>query len=200
MGLSKEQFDFLVEDAAKTEAPSTGALERLHSLVKLYDEQAEAVAEAETALEVAKKAFNKTALEDIPELVLSTGLSELRLSDGRKLVVKEEISPSVKDATAFAAFVTERGEDDILKTTMQLGKLPENVIKALKRLLAEQLDLYPEITQSVHPMTLKKYIKEICGVGLEDPVARLGERYVPMCDLPNCVSVYRYYKTVIKNK
>lgn len=193
-------LNFLKEDAKQNDGLAESALERLQRLVKLYDEQLAAVEEAEAAFEAAKKAFNKTSMEDIPEVLLGSGLSELRLADGRKVTVKEEISASVKDASAFAEFVTERGDDDVLKTTMQLGKVPDNVLNALRKLLAEQLDLYPEISQTVHNQTLKKYIKEICGVGLENPEERLGARYVPMHELPEFINVYRYYKTTIKNK
>lgn len=193
-------LSYLQEDAKQTEGLAESSLERLQRLVNLYDEQLAAVEETEAAFEAAKKAFNKTSMEDIPEVLLGSGLSELRLADGRKVTVKEEISASVKDAPAFAEFVTERGDEDVLKTTLQLGKVPDNVLSAIKRMLAEKLDIYPEVTQTVHSQTLKKYIKEICGVGVEDPAQQLGDKYIPMHELPEFINVYRYYKTTIKRK
>lgn len=191
-------LSFLKEDAKTPDKLSESTLERLQRLVRLYMEQHTAVLEAEQALDAAKKAFNKTSMEDIPEVLLGAGLSQLKLADGKKVTVKEEISCSVKDMPSFSSFVTDRGDDEILKTTVALGRVPDNILAGIKRLLAERFDLYPEVVQTVHNATLKKYLKEISGVGLEDPEERLGERYVPMHELPPSVSVYRYYKTTIK--
>lgn len=195
-----QDLSFLQADAQYSDGLASTALERLQRLVIRFEEEANEVEALEEKLAEAKKRYNKTSMEDIPEVLLGAGLSELRLADGRKVVVKEEISASVKDSTAFANFVKGRGDDDILKTTMVLGKLPDNILSSLKRLLAENLDLYPEVNQTVHSATLKKYVKEITGMGMENPAERLGERYIPMQELPECVSVFRFFKTTIKNK
>ena len=191
-------LDFLKADAAVKEEFGGSALERLQLLVNEYDTLADKIERAEQVLKELQTAFNKVSMEEIPSLLGGAGLSEIRLADGRKVTVKAEISASVTDPGAFAQYVTDRGDDYLLKTTMELGKLPDNVLSALRKLLATELELYPEIKQSVHPQTLKKYIREITGAGKEDPEAALGDRYVPVHELPESVSIFNYFKTTIK--
>ena len=193
-------LDFLKADAAVKEEFGGSALERLQLLVNEYDTLTDKIERAEQVLKELQTAFNKVSMEEIPSLLGGAGLSEIRLADGRKVTVKAEISASVTDPEAFAQYVTDRGDDYLLKTTMELGKLPDNVLSALRKLLATELELYPEIKQSVHPQTLKKYIREITGAGKEDPEAELGTRYVPMAELPESVSIFNYFKTTIKGK
>lgn len=189
-----QDLSYLVADADSVDI--TDSLAQLNQLCTEWREAKLAVEEAEAALNAAKKHFNAISQDSIPQLLLQHGLSEIKLSDGSKVRVTQELQPTVKDMDRFVAFLESRGESSIVKTEISLGKLDSSVVKIIRRLLAEQLDLYPDIRATVHPMTLKKYIKELCGIGQQN----VDERCIPLQDLPDCVSAFTYYKTNIKDK
>lgn len=194
-------FDYLVEDleAVANEAPAQDSLQRLNTLVNKYKEQQETIERLEEQLSQAKTAFFKTAKEDIPNLLMQNGLSEIKLSSGEKVSVKMEVAPTITNMEEFAQFLTERGEGSILKTQMELGKLDPSIVNSIRKMLVEKLDLYPDIKQTVHPMTLKKYIKELCLLNDSNPTFdENDDTHIPLQNLPKCVSAFTFYNTSIK--
>ena len=187
-------FDYLVEDleAVANEAPAQDSLQRLNTLVNKYKEQQETIERLEEQLSQAKTAFFKTAKEDIPNLLMQNGLSEIKLPSG-------EVAPTITNMEEFAQFLTERGEGSILKTQMELGKLDPSIVNSIRKMLVEKLDLYPDIKQTVHPMTLKKYIKELCLLNDSNPTFdENDDTHIPLQNLPKCVSAFTFYNTSIK--
>lgn len=194
-------FDYLVEDleAVSNEAPAQDSLQRLNTLVNKYKEQQETIERLEEQLSQAKTAFFKTAKEDIPNLLMQNGLSEIKLPSGEKVSVKMEVAPTITNMEEFAQFLTERGEGSILKTHMELGKLDPSIVNSIRKMLVEKLDLYPDIKQTVHPMTLKKYIKELCLLNDSNPTFdENDDTHIPLQNLPKCVSAFTFYNTSIK--
>lgn len=194
-------FDYLVEDleAVANEAPAQDSLQRLNTLVNKYKEQQETIERLEEQLSQAKTAFFKTAKEDIPNLLMQNGLSEIKLPSGEKVSVKMEVAPTITNMEEFAQFLTERGEGSILKTQMELGKLDPSIVNSIRKMLVEKLDLYPGIKQTVHPMTLKKYIKELCLLNDSNPTFdENDDTHIPLQNLPKCVSAFTFYNTSIK--
>lgn len=180
--------------------PQEIPLDVLSKLVTRFRKDQERVAKAESELKEAREAFNQVSQVDIPQFLLQFGVAGVPLSTGEMLRVDQKVSASVKDIDDFAEFLTARGDDDILKTTFALGKLPIEVVRKIQKLLIDNFDLSPDIARSVHSATLKKYVKELCGIGMENPEERLGERYIPLQELPESVSVYTYFETTIKKK
>lgn len=194
-------FDYLVEDleAVANEAPAQDSLQRLNTLVNKYKEQQETIERLEEQLSQAKTAFFKTAKEDIPNLLMQNGLSEIKLPSGEKVSVKMEVAPTIINMEEFAQFLTERGDGSILKTQMELGKLDPSIVNSIRKMLVEKLDLYPDIKQTVHPMTLKKYIKELCLLNDSNPTFdENDDTHIPLQNLPKCVSAFTFYNTSIK--
>nr|DAO91655.1 MAG TPA: hypothetical protein [Caudoviricetes sp.] len=194
-------FDYLVEDleAVANEAPAQDSLQRLNTLVNKYKEQQETIERLEEQLSQAKTAFFKTAKEDIPNLLMQNGLSEIKLPSGEKVSVKMEVAPTITNMEEFAQFLTERGDGSILKTQMELGKLDPSIVNSIRKMLVEKLDLYPDIKQTVHPMTLKKYIKELCLLNDSNPTFdENDDTHIPLQNLPKCVSAFTFYNTSIK--
>lgn len=194
-------FDYLVEDleAVSNEAPAQDSLQRLNTLVNKYKEQQETIERLEEQLSQAKTSFFKTAKEDIPNLLMQNGLSEIKLPSGEKVSVKMEVAPTITNMEEFAQFLTERGEGSILKTQMELGKLDPSIVNSIRKMLVEKLDLYPDIKQTVHPMTLKKYIKELCLLNDSNPTFdENDDTHIPLQNLPKCVSAFTFYNTSIK--
>lgn len=190
-------FDHLLEHSTtEVELP----LAKLQAMVGRFQQIEAELVRLELETKVTKERFNQISQVDIPNLLMQYGLSEIKLASGEKLRVTQELSASIKDMDSFSEFVTERGDDDILKSMISLGKIPAEVAEKIQRVLLEQFDLMADISRTVHPATLKKYIKETCGIGMEDAEDRLGERYVPLQELPSSIGVFTYFKTTIKKK
>lgn len=185
----------LITDAPNTEE-TMDTLQRLKELISLYELQEERVKTLENELAEAKAQFNKTSQEEIPNLLLQSGLGQIKTPWGKKVTIKREVSPTIVDMQRFEQFLTEKGGSDIVKTTMEFGKLDTSVVRSIQKLIYEKLDILPETKQTIHPMTLKKYIKELCLVGEENP--EYDEHHIPLEQLPDCVKVFSFYKTTIK--
>lgn len=190
-----EDLSFLQEDAQNA-TPEQDSLAKLDELVKAYDLAKRKVEELEELLKDAKESFNKISQEEIPNLLLQNGLSQLKTQYGRKITIKQEVSPKITDMNEFSSFLEKRGESSLLKTTMELGKLDESIVNAIKHELVEKLGLYPEINRTIHPMTLKAFIKELCQLNVENPIE--DDTHMNINELPSCISVYTFYKTAIK--
>lgn len=175
-------------------------LDHLAQLVERFRFYEATIEKLEALLKEAKENFNAVSQVDIPQFLLQYGVSGVPLRSGEMLRISQEISASVKDMESFSEYVTERGDDDILKTTINVGKVPTEIAQKIQRLLMETFDLSADVNRTVHPQTLKKYVKELCGIGMENPEERLGDRYVALQELPEAVSVYTYFKTTIKKK
>lgn len=168
-------------------------LDKLAYLVKQFKLYESHIKSLEDELKEAKARFNQVAQVELPELLLQNGLSEIKLATGEKIKVSQEIAATIKDAESFGEFLAARGDDDIMRTMLSLGKVPAPLLKKIVFTLMSEYNISPDAQQTVHPQTLKKYIKELCGIGKED-----ADDCLSLQDLPESISVYTYYKTTIK--
>lgn len=185
------QFDHLKGD--RPSEASGNVLSQVSAKAKEWQERKDRIKELEDELKDAKKKFNKVSQEEIPELLLQSGLSSVALDSGEKVTIKEDVSASVKDMPGFYRFLVERGDEAIVKTNLQFGKIPGEVLTKIQNHIAETFELFPDVNQGVHYQTLQKYIRELCGIGggsdAEMSLAELDEEMV---------SVFTYYKTTVK--
>lgn len=186
---TKRELAHLLEDSGVEQEAHSIAL--IHDLVKEYEEALAEQTRLELELEKASKLVSFLGTQRIPELFSAYGVSELKLGK-TKVAVKADASVTLTDAEQFRAFLVERGDDDIVKTSFELGKVPDEVVEKVKREMFDNYGLLPTVKSSVHPQTLKKYIKDLCGINQPE-----GE-YLSLQDLPDCVKVYTYYKTTVK--
>lgn len=189
-------MEYLFEDSVEAQnAPGASvSLDRLKTLCAEWQRRKEEVERLEELLSEAKQRFNKVSQEALPEFLAQSGLSEVKLDDGSKVKVTQEVSPTITDMAEFVQFLADRGESAIVKTDFSLGKVDASIVSSLQRVLAEKLGLYPEVKNTIHPATLKKYVKEVCGLGQET----VPEGCLSLQDLPPCLKVYTYFKTDIK--
>ena len=185
----KKAADQAQEDAQDQQED---ALERLLRLATEFKEKKNAVDRMETALKEEKERFNKLSQEIIPQSMQQLGLSSFVLGTGESISYKEDISVSVKDYAAFSDFLDSRGDSSILKLTLEIGKVPKDICEKITQLLAEKFGIFADIKPFVHPQTLKKYVKDLCGIDgtmAEIPLAELDE---------NMLKTFLYYKTTVK--
>jgi len=185
-------YSHLVDESV-SEVTETDTLKRLEKLAELYTETKLIVEKKEAELKKAKKNFNKISQELIPEAMMSVNMAAIELQDGRMLRVKQELSASVKDYNKLVKFLEDRGDDSIVKTSLELGKLPQNIVNRIMRDFSETYDLFPDVKTSVHHKTLSSYLSKLCGIKkgskAELPLGALDK---------DMVNAYTYYKTVVK--
>ena len=187
-------LDHLQQAAQQEEsAQQTDSLLTITALAEEWKQRKAEYTQLEQLAKEAKKLFNKVSQEDIPNAMMEVGLSELKLADGQKISFKEDVSCSIKDYNKLDEFLTERGEDGMMKITLEVGKVPKNILRMILKDLAETYDISAMPKQFVHPATMAAYIRRLCGINgktvAEVAVADIDE---------TMLSVYRYYKTTIK--
>ena len=175
------------------EESTEDSLQKIVALSQQFLEAKDELALAEYQAKQAKKRFNTLSMELIPDALMNAGVTSFELTDGSKISYKEEVSTSVKDIERLTKFLEERGDDDIVKTTINVGKLPQNIVNKIMKDFGDKYGLVPEIKSSVHHKTLSSYISTLCGIkkGSEAQLA-IGELD------PEMINAYTFYKTVVK--
>jgi|WetSurMetagenome_2_1015567.scaffolds.fasta_scaffold140631_2 hypothetical protein len=166
---------FLIRDAKVVEAPTEDVLEQLAGHVK-------ALKECNAKIDAKKEELSTLTTEQlrlgrdvIPTLLRSRGLSDIRLKDKTKVIVKEDMSVTVPDEKkqAFMDWLKIRDEMDIVKLLVSFKRMPQSQQDELFALLDGSGFEY-EHEEGVHPQTLKKYFKELLGVGIDEDERNIG--------------------------
>lgn len=186
-------LDHLTEHVAAE--PEATTLEQITEYAMILQNKREELAEIEADVKDKKAVINKLEQELLPEAMLAVGLTEFKLASGKKVSLKEELSCSVKDYSLLGTFLEERGDDALLKSTIEVGKLPDNIVGMILNDLKDKYDIDGTSKTYIHPSTLKAYFKRVCGVGSDVPAD------VPIAELnEEMVNTFTYYKTTISKK
>ena len=171
----------------------------MNELVKQMQEDASSVPEdnmgkigavatdiAETENEIAnlkeqlkKKEDYRTKLSEevLPSLFSEVGLSELKLSDGRKIKVSEYYRAAIKveNREAAYAWLRNNGFGDLVKNqvTCSFGRNEDEKASSLISDLSEK-GLEPTQREWVEPSTLRAFVREQYEAGREIPMDLLG--------------------------
>ena len=128
-------------------------------------------------------------MELIPEILNEVGLSELKLSTGEKIIVKDQLKSSIADKNYLQAYqnmiAAEGGDADAKEKVDGLFKskaIIENPDDQILNNLIEKQVPY-DLKREIHWQTLQKYCKNKLD---------RGEK------IPEGISVFTYSETVIK--
>ncbi len=166
-------IDFFDEEP---EAPPA-TLERLTSLAAQAKElEAELTADT-VALANKQEKLDKILREYIPDIFKELALEEYKLSDGSKITVKDDVKCNISEERKPAAFgwLREHEFDGIIKTAVQaaFGKgEAQRAADACAVLIEAGYDA--AVTDSVHPQTLKAFVKEQLEKGTAIPLETFG--------------------------
>lgn len=106
--------------------------------------------------------YDRIMQEDIPAVLHENGLLSAPLADGRTITVEQVMTCSQQDKAALAAWLAGQGYDSIIKTELDFGKGVD--ISEVESLIGK-LGIEYTKENTVHPMTLKKVIKEHLEAG-----------------------------------
>lgn len=172
-----EAANYFDEPNAPTERPKA-TLERLADLANEARTLEAEIAAATTALEEKRADYDRIVRAHIPEIMGELGMEEFKLVDGSKVTVKQDIKCGLTEERKPAGFAWLRDtqNDGIIKTQVSLafGKgEAKDAEKAVEALHAAGFD-NAATEDSVHPATLKSFVKECLENGVSIPLDTFG--------------------------
>jgi hypothetical protein len=173
--MSDASFLDEVKQDAKGMAESIPRDEQLGNLAKKVEEQAsleDQVTELETQLAEKKKDLQKVSMLEIPEIMQELGISRLTMKSGSAVEVKPFYSGKITEEKSDQAFnwLEDHGHEGIIKGELIIMyKRPDKQRLGQFLELAKELGFLVKDKLTVHPMTLKAFIKEQITEGSDLP-------------------------------
>ena len=177
--------------AAENEEPDEVTLESVAEYGKALVSENDKLKELKAALKEQQARVTKLSQELLPQAMGQIGLSSMELAGGGKITVKEDVSCSVIDIDKLYAFLDERGDAALVKTNIEMGKLPPEILNGIIKLIYDTYNVECTGGLKIHPSTLNAYVRKLCGINggdCEIPLAALDE---------SIIKAYVYYKTTI---
>lgn len=155
-------------------------LNRIVRLAQLMAAQRTEVDTLTEALAVAKAALLRTETEDLPELMRELGLSSIRLDDGSTVEVVEDVQCGISEARRPEAmrWLIANGFGGLVKTEVvtQFDRGEAEAAQAFAAEVAAATGHHPAVAETVHPATLKAFVKEQLAAGAVLPFDLFGVR------------------------
>jgi len=176
----KNLFEEMEEDqadASKINVVNTEGLKTVAEMAKAVAAQTRLVDKFELALKEAKTILLKLTDEDLPALLHEIGLPKFELDDGTKVTLQQTYGAHISEANQQDAFswLREHGFEDIIKNTVacEFGKGEDS--EAVRFMELAQSEGVPvQQKTSVHPQTLKAFVRERVEAGDDFPMQTFG--------------------------
>lgn len=135
------------------------------------------VADLEAKLKSVSEQLTEVQTRRLPEAMSELFIDELKMSNGCMIIIKDHYYASIKEENKSEAFrwLEKHNYDGIIKNVVkcEFGKGDnEDAKKAMHEL--SSLGFHPSQQQSVHPMTLKSFVKDLFERGEEFPMETFG--------------------------
>jgi len=156
---------------------SDGELNIVSNLAKKQLQLARQVATLEEDLKAKKEELRLTSEQELPDAMQSAGLNQIVLSTGEKISINEFYNAHISKANQEVAYqwLVENGHEGLIKNEVLLkfGREESEVVSETVYALQSR-GLSPEVRQSVHPSTLKAFVKEQFTSGNDIPTEPFG--------------------------
>jgi uncharacterized protein YicC (UPF0701 family) len=141
----------------------TNTLEELLALCESLHQKEERKAEIASELALLQVGIDQLAKRLIPDLMQAVNLTEIRLTDGRKVCIKPDILANVsKDRMPEVLnWLREHNAQAIAKRKLvvDINDMSQEAAASIQR-LAEELGSAGMVEASIHPSTLRAFVKE----------------------------------------
>jgi hypothetical protein len=158
----------------KVSDDSLGRVARMAARILEYEAH---IAQLQEQVASASEALRRLQEVELPETMDEVGLTTFTLSDGSKLEIKPFYGASIKEENKPAAFgwLEENGHEDLIKNEIKLalGRGEADRAAYLQELLSANGFKF-ERKESVHPGTLKAFVKEQVEAGHPFPLELFG--------------------------
>ncbi len=135
------------------------------------------VAELEADLKAKKEELRLTSEQELPDAMQQAGLTQITLSSGEKIAINEFYNAHISKANQEKAYewLVSNGHEGLIKNEVLLkfGREENEVVNETVYALQAR-GLSPEVRQSVHPSTLKAFVKEQITGGNDIPTEPFG--------------------------
>lgn len=160
--------------SAEETAQTVLAVQRLVGELRRADQQVE---ECEQALKDAQKWRRDLAERQMPELFEQLGVTELKMSDGLKVLVKEKIRASIpqKHREEAMAWLEEHGHAALIKRTL-VAAFNRDQQESAAQAMEVLTKMFRNVKQDrkVEPSTLRSWVKQQLEAGEELPLDLFG--------------------------
>jgi hypothetical protein len=169
-------LDYFEGENTQEDAPPA-TLERLTSLAAEARALEDQIRADTVALEELQAKHDKITKRFIPTIMEELALEKFTMSDGAEISIKESIAASISAENKPAAFAWLESNkfDGIIKTKVQ-SEFGKGEIDKAKELVEKihEAGFDATLDQSVHPMTLKSFVKERLVAGDSIPLDVFG--------------------------
>ena len=135
------------------------------------------LAELEGAVKAKKEELRLISEQELPDAMQAAGLNEIVLSSGEKISIGEFYSAHISKANQEVAYewLVSNGHEGLIKNEvlMKFGRDESGVVSETVYALQAR-GLSPEVRQSIHPSTLKAFVKEQLTSGNDIPSEPFG--------------------------
>ena len=156
---------------------SDGELNIVSDLAKKQLQLARQVAMLEEDLKAKKEELRLTSEQELPDAMQAAGLNQIVLNTGEKISINEFYNAHISKANQEVAYqwLVENGHEGLIKNEVLLkfGREESTVVDETVYALQSR-GLSPEVRQSVHPSTLKAFVKEQFTSGNDIPTEPFG--------------------------
>lgn len=135
------------------------------------------LSELEAALKAKKEELRLTSEQELPDAMQQAGLTQIKLSSGENITISEFYNAHISKANQEKAYewLVTNGHEGLIKNEVLLkfGREETEVVDQTVSALQSR-GLSPEVRQSVHPSTLKAFVKEQITNGNDIPTEPFG--------------------------
>lgn len=149
-------------------------IKRAVQLAELLLKARENVASLEQQLATAKSDLTRLEQEDLPDLMMELGLSSFKMDNGASVEIVNEVHCGITEERRRAAhdWLIQHNFGGLIKTEVSVAFGKGELEKAQH--VAEEIG--GSVKESVHPATLKSFIKEQMAAGSAVPFELFGVR------------------------
>ena len=171
--MAKDINDMMEEAAQEPVSVGDADLKKVSTLTKNMIDKGNEISDLKAKLKTAESDLKDIKEDRLPTLMQELGLSLIKLDTGETLEIVGDISPSITKANEPGAFkwLRENGHGDLIKNEIKAVFNREQDAQAAEAI--EALDFFYDIQATkksgVHYQTLKAFIKEQKGKGVELP-------------------------------
>lgn len=165
--------DQFLADAEAPQLPADASLSRVRNLVERQTQLASLIAHLEAELKAAQQDLQQVQEVDLPSALQEYGFSDIRMTDGSRVTIKQEYYATIKEEKKSDAFrwLEHNGHADLIKHDVTLSFTrgqDEYANQAMELLKENNLPFVDK--RHVHPQTLRAFVREQIENGKELPL------------------------------
>ena len=163
--------------SSKVDSVSTSGLSSIAEIARKVVEKEAQLAKLEDEAKETKKALLQLTDQDLPAMLQEIGLTRFDLDDGSVVTVKPTYGGYIKHDNKEEAhqWLKDHGHDDLIKNQITVAFGRGEDAKATEFLeFATQAGHAPAQSKTIHPSTLKAWVKEQVENGSEFPMDLFG--------------------------